>query len=73
MVLTVVLQLVVIYLPLANVIFQTQPLTPAELGLTFGLAVLTFIIVELWKAVARSRHKANKGPAGGMKDEPENA
>ena len=59
-VLTVALQLVVIYLPLANEIFQTQPLTPAELGLTFGLAVLTFIIVELWKAVARWRRKAKK-------------
>ena len=59
-VLTVVLQLVVIYLPLANVIFQTQPLTPAELGLTVGLAVLTFIIVELWKAVARWRRNAKE-------------
>ncbi len=59
-VLTVVLQLVVIYLPLANEIFQTQPLTPAELGLTFGLAVLTFIIVELWKAVARWRRNAKE-------------
>ena len=59
-VLTVALQLVVIYLPLANKIFQTQPLTPAELGLTFGLAVLTFIIVELWKAVARRRRNAKE-------------
>jgi hypothetical protein len=42
------------------VIFQTQPLTPAELGLTFGLAVLTFIIVELWKAVARWRRNAKE-------------
>ena len=57
-VLTIALQLAVIYLPLANTIFDTQPLKPIELALSFGLALLTLIIVEIWKAVARWRHRA---------------
>jgi Ca2+-transporting ATPase len=57
-VLTIALQLAVIYLPVANTIFDTQPLTPAELALSFGLALFTLIIVEIWKAVARWRHRA---------------
>ena len=56
--LTIALQLAVIYLPLANTIFDTQPLKPIELALSFGLALLTLIIVEIWKAVARWRHRA---------------
>jgi Ca2+-transporting ATPase len=59
-VLTIVLQLIVIYLPFANTIFDTAPLTLPELGICFGLALVTFIIVELWKAVARSRRRAKK-------------
>ena len=59
-VLTIALQLAVIYLPLANTIFDTQPLKPAELALSFGLALLTLIIVEIWKAVARWRHRARQ-------------
>ena len=57
-VLTVALQLAVIYLPVANRIFGTQPLKPAELALSFGLALLTLIIVEIWKAVTHRRHRA---------------
>ena len=59
-VLTIALQLAVIYLPLANTIFDTQPLKPIELALSFGLALLTLIIVEIWKAVARWRHRARQ-------------
>ncbi len=59
-VLTIALQLAVIYLPLANTIFDTQPLKPVELALSFGLALLTLIIVEIWKAVARRRHRARQ-------------
>ena len=54
---TVALQLAVIYLPVANRIFGTQPLQPVELALSFGLAVLTLLIVEIWKAVAHRRHR----------------
>ncbi len=59
-VLTVALQLAVIYLPLANTIFDTQPLNPTELALSFGLALLTLIIVEIWKAVAHRLHRARQ-------------
>ena len=59
-VLTIALQLAVIYLPVANTIFDTQPLKPVELALSFGLALLTLIIVEIWKAVARRRHRARQ-------------
>jgi Ca2+-transporting ATPase len=59
-VLTIALQLAVIYLPLANTIFDTQPLEPVELALSFGLALLTLIIVEIWKAVARRWHRARQ-------------
>ena len=57
-ILTVVLQLAVIYLPVANRIFRTQPLLPVELALSFGLALLTLLIVEIWKAVAHRRRRA---------------
>ena len=59
-VLTIALQLAVIYLPVANTIFDTQPLKPIELALSFGLALLTLLIVEIWKAVARWRHRARQ-------------
>jgi P-type Ca2+ transporter type 2C len=56
-VLTTALQLAVIYLPLANRIFATQPLKPVELALSFALALLTLMVVEIWKAVARWWHR----------------
>jgi P-type E1-E2 ATPase len=52
MALTVALQLVVIYLPLAQSIFCTTALTASELALTAGL---TLLAVELWKLVLRRR------------------
>jgi P-type E1-E2 ATPase len=55
MALTVALQLVVIYLPLAQSIFGTTTLTASELALTAGLALLTLLAVELWKLVLRRR------------------
>ncbi len=57
-VLTIALQMVVVYLPVANHIFGTQPLKPLELALSFGLALFTLIVVEVWKAVAHRRHRA---------------
>ncbi|MBK7200673.1 cation-translocating P-type ATPase C-terminal domain-containing protein [Candidatus Amarolinea dominans] len=56
-ILTVALQLAVIYLPVANRIFRTQPLLPIE-AISAGLAHLTLLIVEIWKAVAHRRHCA---------------
>jgi Ca2+-transporting ATPase len=62
-VLTIALQMAVIYLPVANRIFRTQPLQPLELALSFGLALVTLIIVEIWKAVAHRQHRTQ--PATG--------
>jgi Ca2+-transporting ATPase len=59
-VLTVVLQLVVIYLPLAQRIFDTTALSATELALTVGMALLVFVIVEMWKAVFRRRQESQK-------------
>ncbi len=54
-VLTVALQLMIIYTPFFNDLFNTQPLTWAELGITVGVSSLVFWAVELQKLVARRR------------------
>ncbi|HUO54283.1 MAG TPA: HAD-IC family P-type ATPase, partial [Rhodoblastus sp.] len=51
--LTILLQLAVIYLPSLNRIFHTAPLTGAELAACFGLSSLTFFLVEIEKFLAR--------------------
>ena len=50
-----ILQLGVIYLPFANEIFKTQPLTLFELGFCIGATVLLFHAVELEKLVKQYR------------------
>ncbi len=59
-VLTVVLQLVVIYLPFAQTIFETTALSATELGVCVGLALLVFVVVEIWKAVFHRREVSKK-------------
>lgn len=54
--LTVVLQLGIIYLPFANHVFETQPLSALELLICFIPAVLLFHIVEFYKAFRYRRH-----------------
>ena len=49
--LTVLLQLAVIYLPFANAIFKTKPLTVNELLVCVGAAAVLFHAVELEKAI----------------------
>ena len=56
-VVTIALQLVLIYWRPAQLVFGTMALTPRDLGLSFGLGMLVLIIVEVWKAVARSRRR----------------
>lgn len=51
--LTVGLQLLVIYVPLFNRIFHTQPLPLADLGLCFALSALTLAAVEAEKFMVR--------------------
>jgi Ca2+-transporting ATPase len=51
--LTVALQLMVIYVPLFNDLFNTQPLTWGELGITVAVSSLVFWAVEIQKFVIR--------------------
>ena len=50
---TVGLQLAVIYLPALNDIFKTEPLSVTELGVCIGLAALVLVAVELEKWLHR--------------------
>ncbi|GAB4010327.1 cation-translocating P-type ATPase [Spirosoma migulaei] len=51
--LTVALQLMIIYTPFFNNLFSTKPLTLTELGITVAVSSLTFWVVELEKWVRR--------------------
>jgi Ca2+-transporting ATPase len=56
--LTVVLQMAVIYLPFANKIFKTQPLTFGEMAICLGLSLLVLVAVEIEKLI-RTKKKSN--------------
>jgi Ca2+-transporting ATPase len=53
--LTFALQMAVIYLPAANAIFHTEPLTITELAICIGVSSIVFHAVELEKWVKRRR------------------
>ncbi|GIV43389.1 MAG: ATPase [Bacteroidia bacterium] len=48
-ILTSILQLLVIYTPIGNQLFKTEPLTITELGLCFAMSAIVFHAVELEK------------------------
>jgi Ca2+-transporting ATPase len=50
---TFLLQMAVIYLPVMNTVFKTQPLTLEELGICIGMSLVVFHAVELEKWVKR--------------------
>jgi P-type Ca2+ transporter type 2C len=52
---TFVLQMAIIYIPVFQPVFRTQPLTLTELGITLGLSLVVFFAVELEKVVKRAR------------------
>ncbi|MCP5072092.1 MAG: cation-translocating P-type ATPase [Rhodobacteraceae bacterium] len=54
-VLTIALQLTIIYLPIFNEIFHTQPLPLFDLGVCFALSTLTLVAVEIEKLLVRLR------------------
>lgn len=56
--LTVVLQLGVIYLPVANEIFKTQPLTIGEIGVCVALSLVVLVGVEIEKLVRKKRQNS---------------
>jgi Ca2+-transporting ATPase len=51
--LTVALQLAAIYVPAANAVFHTTPLSATELGLCFAAALAVLVAVEIEKIVRR--------------------
>ncbi|MDX1435764.1 MAG: cation-translocating P-type ATPase [Anaerolineales bacterium] len=55
LVVTIALQLVVIYLPLAQGIFKTNALTAPELGLTVVLSLVVIVVIEIQKLFSRRR------------------
>lgn len=59
---TFLLQLAIIYLPAANEIFKTQPLSLSELAICISLSFVLFLAVEAEKWVKKTFRK-KKGPA----------
>jgi Ca2+-transporting ATPase len=55
---TVTLQLMVIYTPFFNEIFKTQPLTFKELAITLAVSSIVFWAVEAEKLIKRKRHSS---------------
>ena len=53
--LTVALQLMIIYTPFFNDLFNTQPLTWSELGITVAVSSIVFWAVEIQKLIIRQR------------------
>jgi P-type Ca2+ transporter type 2C len=63
--LTLALQLGVVYLPPAQTIFDTSPLSAWELGLTIIISLAVLLIIEIQKLFARRRtQKMQYRPAG---------
>jgi Ca2+-transporting ATPase len=55
---TVTLQLMVIYTPFFNEIFKTQPLTFKELAITLAVSSIVFWAVEVEKLIKHNRHSS---------------
>ena len=55
--LTFLLQMAIIYIPVFNPIFRTQPLSLNELGITLALSLIVFFAVELEKVIKRSKRR----------------
>ena len=55
LVVTVILQLTIIYVPFFNEVFKIKPLTLTELGITAAASAIVFWVVELEKFVRRKR------------------
>ncbi|WP_374685849.1 cation-translocating P-type ATPase [Promineifilum sp.] len=56
-VVTVLLQLVLVYWGPAQRIFRTTALTGRDMAIAVGLSLLVIVAVEIWKAVIRSRRQ----------------
>jgi Ca2+-transporting ATPase len=58
--LTLLLQLAIIYVPFFNPVFHTAPLTIEELMITLALSTIVFIAVEIEKWIKRRRYNKRK-------------
>ena len=56
-VITVVLQLVLIYWGPAQSLFHTTPLSTRDLAICFGMGILVIVLVEIWKLFVRARRR----------------
>lgn len=56
---TLVLQLLITYLPPLQEIFNTKSLPPLELVLSLGLSLVVFLAVEAQKMIKRKKDKSN--------------
>jgi Ca2+-transporting ATPase len=63
--LTCVVQMAVIYAPLLNGVFRTEPLTPGELASALGVSSVAFFAVEAEKWFKRTRAADRQGCAVG--------
>lgn len=54
---TVLIQLCLIHVPFLNTIFNTAPLSVAELAITFGAGVLVILMIEIGKLLQMLRRK----------------
>ena len=61
-VLTVCLQLAVIYLPFLQGFFSTAPLSAAQIGICFALSLVMLLAVETEKLIIRVIHPSGKNP-----------
>ena len=59
---TLLLQLALIYLPAAQEILSTEPLSPADLAVVLVVSTALFWVVELQKLVRRRRQPVTEGP-----------
>ncbi len=57
-VVTILLQLILVYWGPAQRLFHLEALSARDLGLSFLISLLVLVFVEIWKAVARSRSKS---------------
>ena len=55
--LTIALQGIIIYVPFFNDLFNTQPLTWSQLGITVAVSSIVFWAVEIQKFIIQQRAK----------------
>ena len=60
---SIIAQLVIVYVPFLGEMFKTVPLSSTELGLCFGVALLVFVFAELQKLLYSALRRRSEGEA----------